>query len=266
MTSELDKYFDNSVGINSFSLKKKLFAANLKEKKCEECNLDSWRDLPIPLELHHKNGNSKDNSLSNLQILCPNCHALTHNYRASNFKKLAIKKSISEILAAIADSYNARQTLLKLGYAPKGGNYQRIYSTMEKYDVKFRQPTEEEIAKNRELQISNLSKTWENKRSKARKEGREITKTKKTGLSREETWLRSRKVERPTGEELLEQIWKRSVSQIAKELGVCDNSVRKWAKQYNIPVPPVGYWAKWNNKHFDECEQIKKELFDKFGL
>ena len=48
---------------------------------CEKCGLRSWNDEIIPLELHHINGNNKDNSLSNLLLLCPNCHALTDNYR-----------------------------------------------------------------------------------------------------------------------------------------------------------------------------------------
>jgi predicted hotdog family 3-hydroxylacyl-ACP dehydratase len=34
---------------------------------------------PIPLELHHIDGNHHNNSLSNLQILCPNCHAQQSN-------------------------------------------------------------------------------------------------------------------------------------------------------------------------------------------
>jgi 5-methylcytosine-specific restriction endonuclease McrA len=29
--------------------------------------------------LHHKNGNSKDNRLDNLLLLCPNCHDKAHN-------------------------------------------------------------------------------------------------------------------------------------------------------------------------------------------
>ena len=51
-----------------------------KEHKCECCGLISWNDKPIPLELHHIDGNHYNNDLSNLQILCPNCHAQTSNY------------------------------------------------------------------------------------------------------------------------------------------------------------------------------------------
>ena len=48
---------------------------------CEKCQLDLWLGKPIPLEIHHINGVNTDNRLENLQLLCPNCHALTNNYR-----------------------------------------------------------------------------------------------------------------------------------------------------------------------------------------
>lgn len=54
---------------------------------CQECGLDSWRGVKIPLEVHHVDGNRKNNALSNLQVLCPNCHALTDNYRGRKTKK-----------------------------------------------------------------------------------------------------------------------------------------------------------------------------------
>ena len=52
-----------------------------KGHKCEECHNTSWRDQPIPLELHHIDGNRGNNDPSNLQLLCCNCHALTENWR-----------------------------------------------------------------------------------------------------------------------------------------------------------------------------------------
>ena len=66
--------------ISSHKLKLKLLRDNIKEKICEGCKSEKWLGEVIPLELHHKNGNRFDNRLSNLQLLCPNCHALTDNY------------------------------------------------------------------------------------------------------------------------------------------------------------------------------------------
>jgi RecJ-like exonuclease len=45
----------------------------------------------IPLELHHIDGNHFNNDLSNLMVLCPNCHAKTDSYRGKKNKKQAIK-------------------------------------------------------------------------------------------------------------------------------------------------------------------------------
>ena len=50
----------------------------LKKYKCELCG---YTDT---VELHHINGNPTDNRLVNLQMLCPNCHAKTENYRSKN--------------------------------------------------------------------------------------------------------------------------------------------------------------------------------------
>ena len=62
---------------------------------CEECGLSEWRNHPIPLEIHHINGNNTDNSLSNLKLLCPNCHALTSNYRGrAHLSALSEKRDV----------------------------------------------------------------------------------------------------------------------------------------------------------------------------
>lgn len=83
---------ENSTWINTNNLKLRLLKEGIKEHKCECCNNIIWMEQPIPLELHHINGIKNDLRIENLQILCPNCHAYTDNYRG---KKLKIEKEIN---------------------------------------------------------------------------------------------------------------------------------------------------------------------------
>lgn len=66
------------------TLKKRLIKEGLKQHKCEKCNLTEWLGRPIPIELHHINGDNTNHYFDNLQILCPNCHSLTDNYCSKN--------------------------------------------------------------------------------------------------------------------------------------------------------------------------------------
>ena len=57
-------------------IKRKLLKEGIKKHECECCHNTMWNGLPIVLEVHHQDGNRKNNELSNLQLLCPNCHAI----------------------------------------------------------------------------------------------------------------------------------------------------------------------------------------------
>ena len=77
----------DGVNLSTNKIRKKLLKDGLKEARCERCGNTEWEGLAIPLEVHHIDGNKHNNSLSNLQLLCPNCHALTPTYRGRNIKK-----------------------------------------------------------------------------------------------------------------------------------------------------------------------------------
>lgn len=88
----LDKILVEDVYYQSFALKRRLIAAGIKPAYCEECG---WarrtEDGYLPLEMHHINGNPRDNRLENLQVLCPNCHSLKPHYRSR--KRKGVKRA-----------------------------------------------------------------------------------------------------------------------------------------------------------------------------
>lgn len=83
----LEEYLRNSQDIQSNKVRIKLLREGYKEHKCENCGLTEWLGQPIPLELHHKDGNRNHNKIENYQLLCPNCHAFTDSYRGKNSAK-----------------------------------------------------------------------------------------------------------------------------------------------------------------------------------
>lgn len=54
--------------------------------KCEKCGWSKINPFTntIPLEIHHKDGDYTHNTEDNLEVLCPNCHSLTENYKNAN--------------------------------------------------------------------------------------------------------------------------------------------------------------------------------------
>ncbi len=78
--------------------------------KCMECG---WCEVNkttgnVPIQLEHIDGNSKNNNLDNLKLLCPNCHSLTSTYGSLNkgngrserqkYRESLKKKTIEELL------------------------------------------------------------------------------------------------------------------------------------------------------------------------
>ena len=77
----LKNILKENTNFKSNVLLQRLVYKGLKEYKCECCGISNWNNKPITLELHHIDGNHYNNTFSNLQILCPNCHSQTDTFR-----------------------------------------------------------------------------------------------------------------------------------------------------------------------------------------
>jgi hypothetical protein len=62
------------------------YVIEVRGEKCEKCGWCERNPVTnkVPLELHHMGGKWQDSSPENLQVLCPNCHALTPTFRGLN--------------------------------------------------------------------------------------------------------------------------------------------------------------------------------------
>ena len=78
--ADLEKILVNEQQCGSNRLKKMLYKTGLKTECCEVCAITDWNGVKLVFHLDHRDGNNKNNMLSNLQIVCPNCHSQTSTY------------------------------------------------------------------------------------------------------------------------------------------------------------------------------------------
>ena len=53
---------------------------------CSCCGLNEWNGKPIPLQVHHKDGDAHNNKPENIEVVCWNCHAQTETFGSKNKK------------------------------------------------------------------------------------------------------------------------------------------------------------------------------------
>lgn len=84
--------------ISSKTLRRALKNAGVDVNKCDVCNISDWCGKLITIEIHHIDGDNTNNNVSNIQLLCPNCHSQTNNFKA---KKNAKPRSCARCLIRI---------------------------------------------------------------------------------------------------------------------------------------------------------------------
>ncbi len=78
---------DGGMGVSSRSISRHVRRYLLeKYGRCQLCGWNKRNPITkkLVLEIDHIDGNSENNKENNLRLLCPNCHALTGNFKNLN--------------------------------------------------------------------------------------------------------------------------------------------------------------------------------------
>jgi len=126
--------FKENSEVSNKVVKNRLMSNPSFEHKCELCSIKNWYDpfetkiKPVNLELDHINGNERDNRKENLRLICSNCHSFTPTYKGRNINggiRKGENKISDNVLLEHLKTKNIRQSLISVGMAASGENYER---------------------------------------------------------------------------------------------------------------------------------------------
>ena len=130
--SRINNLMENPFELWGYKLRYKHISLE-QQNKCLICGTSEWMGVPLILHLDHIDGNRANNCRENLRLLCPNCHSQTETYCGKNVNSGRSKVSDDELESVYKETQSIHQTLLRVGLAPKGGNYQRMYRLIERW-------------------------------------------------------------------------------------------------------------------------------------
>jgi hypothetical protein len=180
---DINEFLVKNCTVSTCRLKKRLYEEKLLEERCYSCGIgNTWNNKPITLQLEHIDGDHCNNEITNLTILCPNCHSQTSTF--------SIKNKSKEIL----DFINKPVEPIKLNLEAK---------TVQE-NGKYCMDCDKEISKNavRCVRCAGIENNKDRKKV----------------------------VDRPSIEQLKEDLRTMSVVKVGQKYGVSDNSIRKWIK------------------------------------
>lgn len=82
-----EQVFCKESDVDTSVVKTRILRQNLLPYLCVECGVtNTYNNKPLNLQLDHKDGDNRNNELSNLRYLCPNCHSQTETYCGRQLK------------------------------------------------------------------------------------------------------------------------------------------------------------------------------------
>lgn len=91
----LDEILKINVHYNTSNLRIRLLKAGLLQNICSICaSPPIWNNKHLTLQLDHINGIRSDNRITNLRIVCPNCHTQTDTFAGKLSKNIDVLPTI----------------------------------------------------------------------------------------------------------------------------------------------------------------------------
>ena len=92
----INDYLVRNSPIKTTHLKHRLIKEGILINVCDKCGIDEWMGFGLTLQLDHINGDNYDNRITNLRLLCPNCHSQTPTFDVG-VKKLTLDKILNAL-------------------------------------------------------------------------------------------------------------------------------------------------------------------------
>lgn len=253
----LEDILNNVVPYKSSKLIKRLFKEGYKEEKCERCGITKWMGEKIVFHLHHEDGDHNNNKITNLKVLCPNCHSQTDNYAGKGkckIPKLSEKQEkkkayygISEDGKRLYDGYGDYKILCPICNIRFMNRSAQMCCKCREKERRKPKVSKEELFKIMEtnsyysaakllgVDDKTVSRWYEYYINKERENNNML--------------ISSNKV--PPREILKQKIRTMPFVKIGKEYNVTDNAIRKWCDVYGLP------------RHVSEIKSISDEDWEK---